>query len=65
VSGPLPDPPPMRRLATFRKLTRAGGEPYWVARIPGAKLVFVKNERGAEDEYILLQAQDLERDRKR
>jgi hypothetical protein len=59
VSGPSPDPPPMRKLATFRKLTRAGGEVYWVARVPGAKLIFCRDEKGDGD-YVLLQVQELD-----
>ena len=57
--SPSPDPPPMRRLAVFRRLIRPGGEEYWVARVPGAKLVFCRDERGREEDYVLLQAQDL------
>jgi hypothetical protein len=68
ADGPLPDPRPMKRIATFVRRTRAGGEPYYISKgtpHDGRRLIFVLDERGLPGEYVLLMAENIEPERRR
>jgi hypothetical protein len=68
VSGPLPDPPAMKRVAVLKRLTKPGGGVYYATprgQHGGNRLLLVQDERGAEDEWVLLQCRDLEPERRR